>query len=134
MGFFRNRYGRASQQEVIDPILWITTKEPTPVNFNVSTVFGLITNNVATPGEITYVNISLGFIVFDSSENSMTDSQFKGIHIKAEDNRRIVVFGQNEEVASNDAYLALPIISRPVGSSYEYIAASIRRFRHCSTS
>ena len=126
MGFFRNRFGRTSQQEVIDPVLWITTKESTPVNFNVSTVFGLVTSDVATPGEITYVNISLGLVVFDSSENSMTDSQFKGIHIKAEDNRRIVVFGQNEEVASNDAYLALPIISRPVGSSYEYIAASIQ--------
>ena len=64
--------------------------------------------------------------MFDSTDpNDAEDSLFKGIHIKAEDDRRIVVFGQNEEVASNDAYLALPIISRPAGSSYEYIAASI---------
>ena len=90
-----------------------------------STIFGLVTSNVATPGEITYVNISLGLIVFDSSVDSMTDSLFKGIHIKAEDNGRIVVFGQNEEVASNDAFLALPVISRPAGSSYEYITASV---------
>ena len=126
VGFFRNRFGRASEPEVIDPILWITTKESTSVNFTVSTIFGLITSNIARPGEITYVNIPIGFVVFDSSNPQNTaDSLYKGIHIKAEDNRRIVVFGQHEEVASNDAYLALPIISRPAGSSYEYIAASV---------
>ena len=125
VGFFRNRFGRASEQEVIDPVLWITTKESTPVNFTVSTIFGLVTSDVARSGEITYVNMSIGFVVFDSTTDMM-DSRFKGIRIKAEDNRRIVVFGQNEEVASNDAYLALPLISRPAGSSYEYIAASIR--------
>ena len=126
VGFFRNRFGRASEQEVIPPILWIATKESTSVNFTVSTIFGQLASKVARPKEITYVNIPLGFVVFDSSDPQNTaDSLFKGIHIKAEGNRRIVVFGQNEEVASNDAYLALPIISRPVGSSYEYIAASV---------
>ena len=35
------------------------------------------------------------------------------------------MFGQHEEAGSNDAYLALPIISLPAGRSYEYIAASI---------
>ena len=126
VGFFRNRFGRASEQEVIPPILWITTKESTSVNFTVSTIIGQLASKVARPKEITYVNISLGLVVFDSSNPQDTaDSLFKGIHIKAEGNRRIVVFGQNEEVASNDAYLALPIISRPVGSSYEYISASV---------
>ena len=126
VGFFRNRFGRASEQEVIPPILWITTKESTSVNFTVSTIFGQLASNVARPGEITYVNIPIGFVVFDSSDpQDATDSLYKGIHIKAEDNKRIIVFGQNEQVASNDAYLALPIISRPAGSSYEYIAASV---------
>ena len=125
VGFFRNRFGRTDEPEVIPPVLWITTKESMPVNFTVSTFFGLLTSGVATPGEITYVDIPLGFIVFDSSEDSETDTRFKGICIKAEDDRRIIVFGQNEEVASNDAYLALPIISLPAGRSYEYIAASI---------
>ena len=125
VGFFRNRFGRIDEPEVIPPVLWITTKESTPVNFTVSTFFGLIASGVATPGEITYIDIPLGFVVFDSSVDSETDTRFKGIRIKAEDNRRIIVFGQNEEVASNDAYLALPIISLPAGRSYEYIAASI---------
>ena len=125
VGFFRNRFGRANEQEEIDPVLWITTKESTSVSFTVSTIFGLVTSDVARSGEITYVNIPIGFVVFDSTTDVM-DSLYKGIHIKAEDNRRIVVFGQNEEVASSDAYLALPLISRPAGSSYEYIAASVR--------
>ena len=125
VGFFRNRFGRTDEPEVIPPVLWITTKESMPVNFEVFTFFGLLTSGVATPREITYIDIPLGFVVFDSSEDSETDTRFKGIRIKAEDDRRIIVFGQNEEVASNDAYLALPIISLPAGRSYEYIAASI---------
>ena len=125
VGFFRNGFGRTDEPEVIPPVLWITTKESTPVNFEVLTFFGLIASGVATPGEITYVDIPLAFVVFDSTVDNDVDTWFKGIRIKAEDDRRIVVFGQHEEVASNDAYLALPIISLPVGRSYEYIAASI---------
>ena len=126
VGFFRNRFGLVNEQERIDPVLWITTKESTSINFNISTIFGHLASGVATPGVVTYANISIGFVVFDSTDPDDTeDSLFKGIRIKAEGDRRIVVFGQNEEVASNDAYLALPIISRPAGSSYEYIAASI---------
>ena len=125
VGFFRNRFGRVVEPEVIPPVLWITTKESTPVNFTVATFFGLLASGVATPGEITYVDIPLGFVVFDSTEDNDIDTRFKGIRIKAKDDRRIVVFGQHEEVASNDAYLALPVISLPTGRSYEYIAASI---------
>ena len=110
---------------MIPPVLWITTKESTPVNFEVFTFFGPLASGVATPGEITYVNIPLGFIVFDSTVDNDDDTRFKGIRIKAEDDRRVVVFGQHEEVASNDAYLGLPVISLPTGRSYEYIAASI---------
>ena len=127
VGFFRNRFGRSDEPEAIPPVLWITTKESTPVNFEVSTSFGLLASGVATPGEITYVHIPLGFVVFHSTEDHDYDTRFKGIRIKAEDDRKIVVFGQHEEVASNDAYLALPVIPRPPGTSYEYIAASIMR-------
>ena len=125
MGFFRNRYGRVNEPEEIPPVLWITTKESTPVNFTVTTFFGFLASGVATPGEITYVDIPLRFVVFNSTVDNVNDTRFKGIRIKAENDRKIVVFGQHEEVASNDAYLALPVISLPVGRSYEYIAASI---------
>ena len=125
MGFFKNRFGRTDEQEVIPPILWITTREDRRIRVEVFTAQGRTNRVFANPGEITYINIPIGFVVFDSSENSDTDSQLKGIRIKAQGNRKIIVFGQNEEASSNDAYLALPIISRPAGSSYEYIAASI---------
>ena len=125
MGFFKNRFGRVNEPEVIPPVLWITTKESTPVNFTVATFFGLFAKGVAIPGEITYVDIPLRFVVFDSSEDSETDTRFKGIRIKAMDDKNIVVFGQHEELASNDAYLALPVIPQSAGTSYEYIAASI---------
>ena len=125
MGFIRNRFGRVDEPEMIPPVLWITTKEPTSVNFEVLTIFGPLTSNSTAPGQVTYIHIPLEFVVFNSTKDNMLDSRFKGIRIKAEGNRKIVVFGQHEEVASNDAYLALPIISLPVGRSYEYIAASI---------
>ena len=122
VGFFKNR---VDEPEVILPVLWITTKESTPVNFEVFTFFGLLASGVTTREEITYVDIPLGFVVFDSTEDNDVDARFKGIRIKAEDDRRVVVFGHHEEVASNDGYLALPVISLPIGRLYEYIAASI---------
>ena len=90
-----------------------------------ATIFGPLDSGKATHGEITYIDIPIGFVVFDSSKDSATDSRFKGIRIKAENDRRIVVFGHHEETASNDAYLGLPIVSLPAGRFYEYIAASI---------
>ena len=125
VGFIRNRFGRTDEPEMIPPVLWITTKESTPVNFDIFTIAGLLASNSTAPSQVTYIPIPLEFIVFNSSEDSMSDSQFKGIRIKAEGNRKILVFGQHEETASNDAYLALPIILLPAGRSYEYIAASI---------
>ena len=125
VGFFINRYiysfrfrNRYNELETIPPVLWITTKELTPVNFNVSTVTGLLQKNVAVPGQITYIHIPIEYIVFNSTE----DPEFKAIHIKAENNRKIVMFGQNEQLSSNDAYLALPVTS---SSHYEYIVASV---------
>ena len=108
---------------MIDPVLWVTTSESTPVSFEVSTIFGLLASGIATRGEIPYIDVPIGFVVSDSALGS--DEQFKGIRIKAENDKRIAVFGHNEEQASNDVYLGLPIISLPAGRSYEYIAASI---------
>ena len=118
VGFFRNRFGRTNEQEVIDPVVCIMTRETRRVRVDISSIRGRIQRiNLDTPGEVECVNIPIGFVVFDSTEESAEDSLFKGIHIRALQGRRIVVFGQNEEVASNDGYVALPIISRPTGSS-----------------
>lgn len=69
----------------------------TLVSFTLFTFFGPFAKGVATLGKITYVDIPLEFVVFDSTEDSKTDTRFKGMHIKAEGNRRIDVFGQHEE-------------------------------------
>ena len=126
VGFIKNRFSRVTEPEMIPPVLWITTRENRRFRIEVSSIHGRISRPYVNPGQITFVNIPLAFVVFDSSEDSMEDSQFKGIRIAAPGNRKIVVFGQHEEVASNDAYLALPIISRPAGASYEYIVASMQ--------
>ena len=120
VGFFINRFGRVDEPDMIPPVLWITTREPIPVNFDIYTIGGLIYSNSTTRGQVTYVNIPLDFVVFENS------TSFKGIRIKAQGNKTIVVFGHHEEVASNDAYLALPIILLPAGRSYEYIIASVQ--------
>ena len=126
VGFIKNRFGRIGDPEMIKPVLWITTREDSMFRVEVSSIQGRISRPFVNPEQITYVNIPLEFVVFDSTKDNMEDSQFKGIRIKAPGNRKIVVFGQHEEEASNDAYLALPILSRPAGTSYQYIVASIQ--------
>ena len=126
VGFFRNRFGTVGEQEDIDPVVCIMTRDTRRTHVDVSSIRGRIQRiNLNSVGQVECVNIPIGFVVFDSTEESTEDSLFKGIHIQALLGRRIAVFGQNEEVASNDGYVALPIISRPAGSSYEYIGASV---------
>ena len=124
IGFFHNRFARSNQFEKYPPFVWVTTKEDTPVEFTVSTINGTVFTGFARPQEITYVRMPLGIIVSDSTQPN-TAERFKGIHIKTKDGKKIVVFGQNEQVASNDAYLALPVVTLPGGRSHEYIVASI---------
>ena len=124
VGFFRNR-GRASEQEVLPPVVCILTRESGQTYVDISTTQGRIRTVIVRVGDVVCVDIPTG-LVFNSTEASMTDPHFKGIHIQARNNRRIIVFGKNEEVTSNDGFVALPIIPRPAGSSYEFIAASVQ--------
>ena len=125
VGFFRNRFGKASEQEFIDPIVCILTRESGETHVDVSSSQGKIQTVALRVGGVVCVDIPIEFVVFDSNENNMTDSWFKGIHIQARNNRTIIVFGQNKQVASNDGFVALPLIPQPAGSSYEFIAASV---------
>ena len=105
-------------------MLWVTTQESTPVDFTVSTKAGVLAKDKAYPGEATYIDIPTSLIVFDSTQLNITE-RFKGIHIKAEGDKRIAVFGQNEQLASNDAFLALPSNPIPRERHHEYILVSI---------
>ena len=66
----------------------------------------------------------LGIIVSDSTQPN-TAEQYKGIHIKTKNGKMIIIFGQNEQAASNDAYLVIPVVTLPGGRSHEYIVASV---------
>ena len=124
VGFFQNRFGRSNQAERYPPVLWITTKENTRVKFTVSTINGTVFTGFARPHKITYVKMPLEIIVSDSTQPN-TAERFKGIYIKTKNDKKIVVFGHHEEVASNDAYLALPVVTLPGERSHEYIVASV---------
>ena len=123
VGFFTNRFGKRNEPETIPPVLWVTTQEPTPVDFTVSTMAGIITNNRAYPGMATYINIPLELVVFDSTQSNISE-RFKGISVKAESDKKLAVFGQNEQLASNDAFLALPVNPIPRVRRHEYILIS----------
>ena len=127
VGFFRNRFGRVGQPEVIPPVLCMTTRDTSirRVRVDISQLQGRFQRVSVFAGEVTCVDVPIGLVVFDSTVDNDDDTRFKGIHIKAQGNRRIIVIGQHEEEASNDAYLALSVIPQPPGISYEYIAASI---------
>ena len=127
VGFFQNRFGDRGEIESIPPILWVTTTENIPVSFNVTTIAGTLYTGLANPGQTSYVPTTLEIIVFNSTQDNVNE-RFKGIHIKAEDDRKIVVYGQHEELASNDAFLALPVITLPPGRTHEYIVASVDRY------
>ena len=105
-------------------MLWVTTQESIPVNFTVFTKAGIIAKNRAYPGKSTYVNIPLELIVFDSTQSNISQ-QFKGISVKAESGKKLVVFGQNEQLGSNDAFLALPVNPIPRERHQEYILISL---------
>ena len=45
--------------------------------------------------------------------------------MKVDHNRKIMVFGQNEQLGSNDAYLALPVVRLPFVVDLEYVLVSV---------
>jgi len=128
LGFFQNRFGDRGEQESIPPILTVTTRETgrRGVPFTVSTIAGVFFSGRARRNQVTRVPLFLGAIVFETNPSDPAE-RFKGIWIKADGDRRIVVYAQHEELASNDGYLALPIITLlPEGRIHEYIVVSFR--------
>ena len=96
--------------------LFVTTPEPQPVNFVVSadsfSFIGTVTSNSSTT-----VNIPQSF------EVTSTDDREKGIRVKAEENKNLVVYGLSYQDFTSDAFLALPCQTLPV-NEYEYYAVT----------
>ena len=100
-------------------LLFVTTTEPNPVAFTVETLMGFSFTGVATNNVTTRVTLPSDIRVFSES---ITERN-KGIRVKAEEERRIVVYGLNFNLFSSDAFLALPCDQLPV-AEYEYYAIS----------
>ena len=100
-------------------LLFATTNEPDPVNFTVETLMGFSFTGVATNNATTRVTLPSNFQVFT---NSISERN-KGIRVRAEEDRKIVVYGLNFQQVSSDAFVALPCNRLPF-TEYEYYVIS----------
>ena len=81
--------------------LFVYTNEPTPVNFIVTATGFSYYSGTATQNSSTLVNLPNSLQVRDSSERD------KGVYVKAEGDRKIVVHALNTYSFTSDAFLAL---------------------------
>ena len=96
--------------------MFITTSEPEPVNFDI-TANGFRFSGVANRNSSTRVILPNTVEV-----QSITDRE-KGIYVKAEGVRKIVVYGLSYAQFTSDAFLALPCNTLAV-DSYEYYSVA----------
>ena len=111
-----NEFFLGFSRSLIQPILqlFVTTPELHPVAFNV-TAIGFAYNGVATSN--TSINVTLPSSL-EVRINDLSD-RYKGIHVKAEGESKIVVYGISYAQFTTDAFLALPCNNLPV-DEYEY--------------
>ena len=96
--------------------IFVTTTEPEPVSFAISAV-GFSFTGVTNSTTSTQVAIPTTLEVQDSNDRN------KGIRVKAEEDKSIVVYGLSYQDFISDAFLALPCSSLPV-DEYEYFAVT----------
>ena len=98
--------------------LLVTTTESNPVRFTVNAT-GFSYSGIATQNSSTNVTLPSSLQVRNESERN------KGIYVKAEEDRKIIVFGLNslETGGSTDIFLALPCNHLPI-DEYEYYAVT----------
>ena len=94
--------------------LIVSTSSQDTVKFTVDTLSDFTYNGTVSLGSPANVVIPQDFMV----TNDSSSQKRKGIHVKAEENKTIAVFGMNQ-----DAYLALPCNHLPV-LQYEYYAVT----------
>ena len=107
-------FGNDPQLPAASTNLIVSTSSQDTVRFTVDTLLDFSYNGTVSLGSPANVVIPKGFKV----TNDSTSQRRKGIHVKAEGNKTIAVFGMNEDV-----YLALPCNHLPV-MQYEYYAVN----------
>ena len=111
MGFSSNYDGNLNRAETQLSVL-VTTPESSPVRFTVNAT-GFSYSGIASQNSSTNVTLPNSLQVRNVSERD------KGIYVKAEEHKKIVVYGLNWYRHSTDAFLALPCNQLPV-DEYEY--------------
>ena len=109
LGFSRNVFSELPQPTLS---LFVTTAETTRVRF-VVTASGFSFSGMTTNNSTTVVSLPSTLQVTSTAERN------KGIHIKAEGERKIMVYGLSYHDIAADEYLALPCGSLAV-DEYEY--------------
>ena len=100
-------------------ILSVTTSSQDTVRFTVDTLSEFTFTGTVSRNTPANVEIPQNFMV----TNDSTSQRRKGIHVKAEENKTVAVFGLNHNDDTTDAYLALPCNRLPV-MQYEYYGVS----------
>ena len=126
MAFMQNQVRQPTFKE---PELYIlvTTNEPEPVNFTVTTFLGSVENSsmlTATYGVTTRV-------AFPADDYYITDTaqRDRAIRVQAEVGKKISVYAVNDEVRSTDGFVALSCDAMTVNNDfrrYDYVILSAR--------
>ena len=125
LGFFQNRNLKHCGAAKYSPLIWVATPETTPVSFVITTHDKTIYSGMVCPNSVTYISTDLDLIVSESAPVTLSE-RYKGIRIKVEGDKKLVVFGQHEELGSNDAYVALPVFRLPfMREKLEYVLVSV---------
>ena len=98
--------------------LFVTTTESSPVRFTVNAT-GFNYSGIATSNSSTNVILPNSLMV----RNDGASERDKGIYVKAEGDKKIVVYGLNYQRFTTDAFLALPCNRLPI-EEYEYYAVT----------
>ena len=114
LGFSKNWEG----DDRITLQLFVTTTDSNPVNFVVNAT-GFSYSGIATQNSSTNVTLPSSLQVTTVSETLGN----KGIYVKAEGDRKIVVYGLSYQAFTTDAFLALPCNRLPI-DEYEYYAVT----------
>ena len=113
------------QRTAAELVIYVSTGSQDTVMFTMDTLLGFTFNGTVSLGSPAKVIVPQDFVVTDHSSSQRQ----KGIHVKAEENKTIAVFGLNYDGDSSDAYLALPCNHLPV-QQYEYYAVTYSAYRY----
>ena len=112
-----------SQRSTTIPI-FITTDETSNVTFSVTT----IEPKYVFTGEVSYNNVKTvelpRELVVTIDRTNPERQKKKGIYVKAENGKTISIIGSNEEHATTDSFVALPVVENPLQVKEKYTIIS----------